>query len=324
MPEILVTYPVDKKIRNYLIDTLVASGDVTFLTDIPKERRTSEISAADVLMAWNLKRELKPSELPLISNARLLQVLSAGVDHLPISKIPLSVTIASNAGAYGEPMAEHVVAMILAIYKNLLDRHNKLVKGVFDQSQNRRLEGCSCAILGFGGIGKACARRLHCLGVKIFALNTSGKTNDPVEFVGTIKDLEYVLRLADIVIVSIPLTKTTRNLIGSTELGWMKDNATIVNVARGDIINEKALYEKLKTYRGFNAAIDTWWAEPFGGGRFHQRYPFLKLPNVLGSPHDSGNVPEIMSVAVTYAAENVKRFLKGEQISGLVNRSDYA
>jgi len=324
MTRILITCAADEKFRKIIFDALSPSGNVAFLSDVPHSERRSELSAADVLISWNLARELKPSELSAISKVKLLQLLSAGVDHVQFSELPPALTIASNAGAYAEQMAEHAVAMILAIYKNLLDRHHKLVRGVFDHhNYNRMLEGSACAILGFGGIGKACARRLRCLGVRILAINTSGRTDEPVEFVGTLEGLEHVLQLADIVILSIPLTKATRGLIGKRELGWMKNDATLVNVARGDIIDEAALFEKLKTHPKFNAAIDVWWAEPSGKGRFRTSYPFLKLSNVLGSPHNSGLVPNAMTVAAAYAAENVKRFLNNKRISGVINRSDY-
>jgi len=324
MTKIVVTLPANEKIRKAILETLNHAGDVVFLSDLPQRERSSELAAADVLISWSLRRELKPSEFAKVSNVRLLQLLSAGADHVPLSRIPPKVTIASNAGAYAAQMAEHVVAMILAIDKNLLDRHNKLVKGIFDQKNvNRMLDGSTCAILGFGGIGKAAARRLRCLGVKILALNTSGRTDAPVEFIGTLKDLEYVLRLADIVIVSLPLTKSTRGLIGKRELGWMKDDATLVNVARGDIINEAALFQKLKTHPTFNAAIDTWWVEPHHKGKFKTHYPFLKLPNVLGSPHNSGLVAGAMVVGAVFAAENVKRFLARERVMGVVDREDY-
>jgi len=324
MAKILISFPADDKFRNAILRILDPVANVVFLSDFRKEERSSELATADVLMSWQLDHELKSSEFTTLSNVRLLQLLSAGVDHLPFSQIPPTVTIASNAGAYAEQIAEHVIAMILAISKNLLDRHNKLVKSVFDQEgMNRMLDGSTCAILGFGGIGKATARRLCCLGVKILAINTSGKTNESVEFVGTLKDLEYVFRLADIVVISLPLTKFTRNLIGKKELAWMKDNATLVNVARGEIINEAALFQKLKTQPSFNAAIDTWWAEPFSEGKFRTHYPFLKLPNVLGSPHNSGLVADSMVIAVACAAENVKRSLKNERVTGVVNRSDY-
>jgi len=232
--------------------------------------------------------------------------------------------IASNAGAYAEPMAEHAVAMILAIMKNLVDREVKLRNGVFDQTNvNRMLQGSNCAILGFGGIGKKIAGLLRCFDVKIYALNTTGRTDEPVVFVGTLKDLEHVLRLADIVIITLPLTNSTRKLIGKEQLGWMKNDAVLVNVARADIIDEAGLYMKLKANPQFTAAIDTWWIEPLRHGRFSTNYPFLELPNVLGSPHNSGIVHNSFEKGTMHAVENVKRFLNHEPVLGVVNRQDY-
>ena len=324
MANILVTFSADEQFRQTVLRTLDRIGNVVFLSDIPAKERSPALRGADVLLSWNLGSELQPSEFGLISSVKLLQLLSAGVDHVPFSQIPSRITIASNAGAYAKPMAEHVLAMILAIFKNLSDRHNKLVNGIFDQTnENRMLAGSTCAILGYGGIGKATARLLRCFGARILAINSSGRTDEPVEFVGTLKDLEYVLRQADVVIVALPLTNSTRDLIGRQELGWMKNDATIINVARGGIINEAALFEKLKLHPSFKAAIDAWWVEPFRDGSFHTNYPLLGLPNVLGSPHNSGLVPDSFVTGVVRAAENVKRFLNNDPILGVVKRSDY-
>ena len=223
---------------------------------------------------------------------------------------------------------EHIVAMILAMSKYLLDRHNKLKEGVFDQSSvNRKLQGSNCTILGFGGAGKAAARILRCFGVRIYAINTTGKTNEPVEFIGTTRDLNHVLQLADITVITLPLTKATRDLIGTHELELMKDNAILVNVARGQIISEAALYHKLKTCPNFMAAIDAWWNEPdqpnMSHTKFHADYPFLELPNFLGSPHNSGIVPGTLFEGTKQAAENIRRFIKNEKISGIVKPADY-
>jgi phosphoglycerate dehydrogenase-like enzyme len=325
LANIVVTFEPQAGQKEEFTRILGSVGRVLFLSDLSPSDRARELPLADILISWSPARELQPAEFNLINRVRLLQLLSAGADHLPFSQLPTPLIIASNPGAYAEPMAEHILAMVLAATKNLIDRHMELRKGVFDQTKmNRMLHGSDCLILGFGSAGKAAARLLRCMGVKIYALNTSGRTEEAAEFIGTLKDLEHVLRLADIVIITLPLTKSTRRLIGKTQLAWMKDNAVLVNVARGEIIDEEALYEKLKAFPNFTAAIDAWWVEPMAHGKFQTNYPFLELPNMLGSPHNSGIVSASLINGTIHAAENVKRFLNNQPIQGIVNRSEYA
>ena len=324
MTNIGVIFDPEMEQREILTNILGRLGRVVFVTDLSPEDRARELASADVLISWSPARELQPDECQTLTRAKMMQLLSAGADHVPYSMLPPGLTIASNPGAYAEQMAEHVVAMILAVTKNLLDRHEKLKKGIFDQvSENRLLQGSICAILGFGGIGKATARLLRCFGVEIYGINTTGKTDEPVKFIGTLKDLENVLRLANIVIIALPLTNSTRGLIGRRELDWMKDDAILVNVARGEIIDEGALYQKLKAFPNFTAAIDAWWIEPLSHGEFRTNYPFFELPNVLGSPHNSGNIHGAFTKGTTFAAENVKRFLNREPVFGVARRVDY-
>jgi len=211
-------------------------------------------------LAWNLPRELKKEEYQLLHRLRFIQLVSAGADHLPFSDIPPQVKIASNVGAYAEPMAEHILAMTLALSKRLLKNHNKLAQGEFNQFEvNKMLADSTVGIIGFGGIGRAAAKLFRCLGCRIYAINTSGKTEEEVDFVGNLKGLEYVLRESDVVILSIALNKQTYNLIGKRELGWMKHDAILVSVARGALIDEEALYEHLKS------CPDLWQASTRGG-----------------------------------------------------------
>jgi phosphoglycerate dehydrogenase-like enzyme len=103
----------------------------------------------------------------------------------------------------------------------------------------------------------------------------------------------------------------------------MKPDAILINVARGDIIDESALYHHLVIHPDFKAGIDAWWIEPFREGAFRTNYPFFTLPNLIGSPHNAGLVPGMNAEGTRLAVENVKRFLEGKAVTGVVRREDY-
>ncbi len=321
---IVVTYKAGEAQRGRIGKLLEDQAGISFLPGAPADLRDRMLADADIILTWNLSKELSPAELRLLAKVRMIQLLSAGADHLPFADLRPDIVIASNAGAYAEPMAEHVLAMALALAKNLLREHRSLADGVFNQTGlNRMLAGSLCGIVGFGGIGRATARFMRGIGMRIAAVNTTGRTDEPVEFCGTLSDLERVLSMSDVVVLSIPLTKVTRGLIGKRELGWMKADAILINVARGPIIDQAALYEHLKANPGFRAGIDVWWTEPFSSGEFRVDHPFFSLPNFLGSPHNSAMVPGITDTGARLAVENIRRFLRGENVTSVVRREEY-
>jgi phosphoglycerate dehydrogenase-like enzyme len=321
---IVVSYKPREEKRALIREYFGSGSHVSFLADMPAGMRQQTLIGAEVMLSWNLRRELGPSEFSLLKNVKLIQLISAGADSVPYDVLPRHIVIAGNVGAYAEPMAEHVLAMTLALAKNLFREHQNLGRGEFNQTKlNRRLSGSICGILGFGGIGRATAQLMRAVGMRIFALNTTGRTDEPVEFIGTLDDLERVLSSSDVVVISLPLKKATRGLIGKQQLDWMKRNAILINVARGEIIDEAALYAHLVSNPDFSGGVDAWWIEPFSHGEFRTNYPFLTLPNFLGSPHNSAMVPGVTDAATRRAMENVRRFLSGEEAVGIVLREDY-
>ncbi len=315
MVKIVVTFNPSETQRKIIKSTL---GDALFLSE-----NRSLLQSADILFSWNPVLELGREELGEIK-AGFMQALSAGVDHIPISMMPENLTIASNVGAFAEPMAEHTMAMFLALAKRLYINHQRM-KEVFDQrSETLTMKGSICGILGFGENGKAVARLAKAFGARIYAINSTGRTEEKVEFIGTLKDLNPFLRSVDFLAVTIALNNRTRGVIGKSELEIMKKNAIIVNTARGEIIDEGALYEHLKSNPEFMAGIDAWWVEPFRHGRFEMHYPFLELPNVIGSPHNSGMVKGVIDHATELACENIKDFIEGKEVRGVVRREDYS
>ena len=321
---IVVTFKPSPEQKALLLQILGSEASLTFLKEVQPAQRERSLEDANILLSWNFPREIQPQEYPSLKQVTFIQLLSAGADHMPFADLPSHIVVASNPGAYAAPMAEHVMAMTLALAKRLLIENQKLKNGDFDQfTTNRSLSGMTAGILGFGGIGRATARLMRAFSMRIYALNQSGKSSEQAEFIGTLRDLEHVLRASDVVVISLPLTSSTRGLIGKDELEWMKPDAILVNVARGALLDEEALYNHLQRRPHFMAGIDAWWTEPFIYGTFRMEYPFLDLPNVLGSPHNSTAVPGVLLDATRQAAENVKRFLKGEKVLGVARREDY-
>lgn len=323
-PNILVTYGPGERERELFSEYLAGLSRISFLKELSSSQRREALAATELLFAWNPPKELQPEEYGQMKKLRFVQLLSAGANHIPYRLMPEPVVIASNVGAFADPMAEHVLGMVLALAKQLFVQHSNLKEGKFDDvAPSRMLRGSVCAILGFGGIGRATARLMRALGVKIHAVNTSGRSSEAVDFLGTLQDLRQVLEAADIVVVTLPLNRFTNGLLGRQELSWMKTDAILINVARGDIIDEQALYERLVAYPKFLAGIESWWIEPFSHGEFRTNYPFLDLPNFLGCPHNSAKVPGMMLEATRRALDNVVRYLKQEPLQGMVRRDDY-
>jgi glycerate dehydrogenase len=321
---VAVTYSVDDAYARANADVLGAECELVFLQRRPEEERAAIVARAEVLIGWNPGRELPPGALDNAPSLKLIQLLSAGADALDFTTIPEPVTVAGNVGAYAKPMAEHVLAMTLALARRLPQRHAQLAAGEFNQREPLiTLDGAVVAILGFGGIGTATATLMRAFCAHIHAVNSTGRTSEPVEFAGTLADLDKVLAAADVLVVSLPLTTTTRGLIGARELALMKPTAILVNVARGAIIDEQALYEHLRDHPQFYAGLDAWWHEPRAGSGFRVDFPFFDLPNLLGSPHNSGIVPGVLIGAAGQAAQNVRRYLRGEPIRGTMRREDY-
>jgi phosphoglycerate dehydrogenase-like enzyme len=310
---LVVTFDADAKARATVVDALGEAGNAVFLADAQGEARRQMLGSAGALLARNTGTELRPEELPLIAKARLLQFMSAGVDFIPLRALPPDLPVAGNGGGYSEPMAEHGLAMALAAAKHLLVEHGKLAKGEFNQfTPTRMLAGGVCGVLGFGGIGIATARLMRGLGMRIHAISRRGTTAEPVDWIGRPDRLGELLGASDVLIVSTPLSRATKELINARALALMKPDAILVNLARGEIIDEAALYAHLEAHPDFTACIDAWWVEPIRHGRFAINQPFFDLPNLIGSPHNSSSVKGWRHVAIERAVANCRRALLGE------------
>jgi glycerate dehydrogenase len=325
-PTLVVTCRLSPVYRQAVIDTISDRARIIFLDELenPAARR-AVLSSATVLLANNTVKELHVDEMDLIGGARLVQFLAAGIDFIPLDQLPPQVPLASNAGAQAEAMAEHALAMALAAAKHLPMEQARMARGEFNQAGSTRMVAEStCGILGLGGTGLVLARLLKCLGARVHGINRRGEASVPIDWVGRPDALHDMLAVSDMFFVTVPLTRETFGIIGERELRLMKDDAILVNLARGELLDEKALYLHLRDHRSFVACIDAWWVEPVRHGRFEMQFPFLDLPNVIASPHNSAAGGNGRVNGIRRAAINCVRALAGERPLHLISPDDRA
>ncbi|MEO8713803.1 MAG: 2-hydroxyacid dehydrogenase [Acetobacteraceae bacterium] len=320
-PLLVIGFTLDPD-KRALVAAEIGAARIVYLPDLDPIARAEALRSATVLLSRNTAKDLRDGEAALLANARLVQFLTAGVDYIPLSALPPNVAVANNGGAYATPMAEHALAMAFAASRRLLVEHANLARGVFDQfAPNRMLGGGVCGIFGFGGVGRAMARLAHGIGMRVHAINRRGAADEAVDWIGTPDRLHELLAASDVLVICAPLTRDTMRLIGAPELARMKDDAILVNLARGEIIEEGALYDHLRAHPRFTACIDAWWVEPVRHGTFRVDHPFLELPNVIGSPHNSAQGGP-KDAGLRAALANCRRALNGETPLRLVGEAE--
>ncbi len=311
--------------RREVLASRSGAFEAVILEDLPPADRDRAWATAEVLVCTGFGTELPAKLREAAPRLRMIQTLVAGVDHLPFERFPPEVVVCSNAGAYSTSVAEHAMALLLAAAKQIPVRTQDIRRGVFDQAvMNKALAGSTVIILGLGGIGTEIARRSKAFDMRIVGVTRHPKPSAPVDEGAALADLPRLLPQADFVVVSLPLSRETTGLIDRRFLESMKDDAVLVNVARGRIIVEDALFEHLRAHPNFVAALDVWWTYPKGkeGRPFHR--PFHELPNVVMTPHISFAIPGQRRLAMESALENVSRFLRGERPRNVVDTVEYA
>jgi len=177
------------------------------------------------------------------------------------------------------------------------------------------LAGKTLGILGYGRIGQAVARRARAFDMQVLAIRRDvvRSAADDLDLLGGPELLDEVLRRADYLVLTLPLTDATRGLIGAAPLGAMKPTAMLVNVSRAEIIDESALYHALAEGRIAAAALDVWYRYPTEAApMLPARQPFHELPNVLLTPHVSGWTAGMLEARARLIAENIARTARGE------------
>jgi len=237
---------------------------------------------------------LNPSH-PRPECLRLYQVAAAGYDGVDFSLLP-NTTQVCNCFGHETGIAEYVMGGLLAIRTRLIEADRRLrdrdwsFQAGRPAGLHRELTGTAIGIVGYGHIGKAIARRAKAFDLAVHVANRGQIGED--EFVDRYWPLDRLggfMEAVDTVVVSLPLTATTTSLIDGALFARMKRDAIIVNVGRGPVVDEAALYDALRTGRVAGALIDTWYVYPDRDDPAPQpsRFPFHELGNVIMTPHMS-------------------------------------
>lgn len=318
-PTLVVTVSAEGERREMIDAAVPADIDHTYLEDIENDRGEA-IAAADGFLSFLPAEELHEEDFTSLHEDHIFQIISAGINGFPFERMPDGIVVQNNAGAHAEPIAEHVVALYLAMSKRLRIEHEQMREGEFNQMEmNRQVDGSTCGIVGYGSIGQATAHRLQGLGVEVMGINRSGEAETPTSFVGTPDDLDYVLGVVDGLVLSAPSTPETRGIIDREKLELMAEDGMLINVGRGDLIVQQDLYEHLVDNPAFQAGIDAWWTEPLRDGEFSVEYPFLELPNVIGSPHNAARVPGMGQLIFERALERIGNTLRTGEVTNRVD-----
>jgi len=281
---------------------------------------------------------LTPGNFGALMEAPNLKIMLqpwVGIDWLDPGFLPEGL-IYCNAGGHAAPMAEHVLGAMLEHSLELrqltqdmsLGKWHRAGRNAAPQARHGDLRGKQVGIIGYGDIAKAVAARAHAFDMHISAVARSERetTPEPLQWIGTQKDLPRLLRESDYLILTCDLNEDTQGMVDASAFDTMKDSAYIINVARGEVIDEDALFEALSNHKIGGAALDTWYrypthitqaeADPDRGGPYQgSRHDFLSLDNVLLTPHSAAHTFGADKGRYESLAKSLVSYTKGQTIA---------
>ncbi len=283
-------------------------------------RWSGDASKADVCCfsedLWQ-EEELRRTVLPVVfrlEGLRWFHTFSAGTDS-PAFKVLIDrgTLLTNSSGASAPSIAQYVLAMMLHTAKRVDDWRAQQSRREWKQIHTAELTGQTVGIVGTGAIGGEVARLAQAFGMTVLGVRRSGKPARYVDEMLPSRRLHAMLKRCDFVVLACPLTKETEGLIGEPELSAMKPTATLINIARGRVVDEAALIDALRERRIAGACLDVSTVEPLP-----ETSPLWDMPNVVLTPHNSGFSPLNMERSMSIFLDNLDRFAAGKKLRNLV------
>jgi phosphoglycerate dehydrogenase-like enzyme len=279
------------------------------------------LAQADVYYAWG-----KPPTREVAPRLRWVHTHFAGVDSIIDAPIFSGgdVILTNTAGVHAINMAEYTLMMMLALAHRLPRAFHMMQDRRWDDKRPSaympaELRGATLGLIGYGKIGQEIARLAQAFGMKVMVCrrspSLSNRLPEGITFVPHDR-IDALMRQSDFVVLVVPLTPETRNIVDAAALGHMKPSAYLINIGRGATVEEPALIDALRERRIAGAALDVFAEEPLPSDSL-----LWRLENVILTPHIAGLTPNYESRAAAVFAENLRRFVAGEP---LVNQVDFA
>ena len=277
-----------------------------------------ELHGADALFVWDFFSSALRDAWPAADRLRWVHVATAGVDKLLFPELVASDVVVTNSrGVFDRPIAEYVLGLVLAAAKDLPRTLALQRDRTWRHRETARIDGQSVLVVGTGSIGRAIAALLTAVGTAVTGVGRLARTGDP-DF-GTVHsaaDLARLLPEADFVVVAAPLTDETRGLFDGPAFIRMKPGAWLVNIGRGPIVVEPDLVAALEAGQLAGAALDVFVDEPLPADS-----PLWGMPNVIVSPHMSGDFVGWHDALVELFVANLERWRTGQPLLNVVDKS---
>lgn len=286
---------------------------------VPSEELCDAIASAEVLFSfWGGALPDLVDEGRGTPHLRWVQLSSAGADRVEPDLIRSGITFTTVSGLHATPIAEFVITYILMLSKGWPElwraqRTHEFARAIMPTE----IAGQTVGIVGMGAIGAETARLARGLGCRVLGMRRSFSERGPDEVADEgipVSQLHDLLRESDYVVIAAPLTPETQGMIGAAELRAMGSGAYLINIARGQLVDEGTLVEALKDGTIAGAALDVFDREPLP-----EASELWDLPNVIVTPHISGGVPDYDARATEIFCDNLRRYLAGKPLRNVVD-----
>ena len=293
-------------------------GEATLCFSRTEEDLKELIRDAEILLGWDFRARALEAAWPEARRLKWMQWSGAGVDALLFPELVKSeVRVTNSRGVFDRAMAEYVLGLIIAFVKHFPETWSFQSERRWRHRLTDTVHGKKVLVVGAGGIGRSIARLCAGAGMRVSGVGRSARSAD-ADFgrVHACESLNEALPEADFVVVAAPLTAGTRGLFSAEQFRHMKSTARFINVGRGAIVDESALTAALVDGRIGGAALDVFEEEPLP-----VESPLWSMPNVIVSPHMSGDFTGYADALAGIFLENYRRYRAGERLVNLVDKA---